>query len=441
MRAVQPPLCAAACLLFFVPSGPAHGQDAPDSADPPTASAVEAATEEEPETFEWGGAVSLVANAASGAYFGSPDQPDPGGDYAWGEGYLSIGLTWRPAGWVTLDAAGGGSFTLGDDVYGYDTDGKAVVERLAVAFPDIGGSGISVTVGRQDLLIGDGFIVNDGYRNEKTAIWLIPFSFFDALVVDFERGGLAAKALGGLLGNTTFDYSLEDGYFGGADLSWSKGEAGPVVGVLYLARADSGPRDNDAEVLSVRGSLPVGPLTFNGEYAWEFGSIGPASYDASAWNAAVRWTLPTEFESYLRLRYAFFSGDDPETGDQEGYYAWFYGKEGWSEWYIGELVGSTLNDNTDQKVLWLEGAWSPSEGLILRALIHRIWVDTGSYHEVPDGAGDEFADELDLNFEWTINDFWGLWGYVGWARPLDAAAASYGEDSFLGGALVIDWSF
>ncbi len=164
-------------------------------------------------------------------------------------------------------------------------------------------------------------------------------------------------------------------------------------------------------------------------------------YDASAWNAAVRWTLPSEFESYLRLRYAFFSGDDPGTEDQEGYYSWFYGKDGWSEWYIGELVGSTLNDNTDEKVLWLEGAWSPSDVLILRALVHRIWVDTGAYHEVPEGAGNEFADELDLNFEWTINDSWGLWGYLGWARPLDAAKASYGDDSFLGGAVVLDWTF
>lgn len=439
MRLPSLPL-AVACLLLLPLSAPAWGQDGPDKEEPAAAAAGEEGAEEEPERFEWGGAVSLVANAASGAYFGSPDQPDPGGDYLWGEGYVSIGLTWRPAGWVTIDAAGGGSFTLGDDVYGYDTDAKALVERLSVAFPDIGGSGVSVTLGRQNLTIGDGFIVADGYRNEKTAVWLIPFTFFDALVVDWERDGFAVKGLGGLLGNTTFDYSLEDGYFGGADLGWSK-EEGPSVGVLYLGRADSGPQDNDAEVLSVRGSVPIGPVTLNGEYAWEFGSIGPASYDASAWNAAIRWTLPTEQESYLRLRYAFFSGDDPDTEDQEGYYSWFYGKEGWSEWYIGELVGSTLNDNTDEKVLWLEGAWSPSETLILRALVHRIWVDTGSYHEVPAGAGDEFADEVDLNFEWTINDAWGLWGYVGWARPLDAAEASYGDDSYLGGALVLDWSF
>lgn len=421
--------------------GTAAQQEPASSLLPPEVAAKEAATEEAPKTFEWGGAVSILANAASGAAFGSPDQPDPGSDYFWGEGYVSIGLTWRPAGWVTIDAAGGASFTLGDDVYGSDTDGKALVERLSVAFPDIGGSGISITAGRQNLKIGDGFLVSDGYRDEKTAGYLVPFSFFDALVVDWEREGFAVKALGGLLGNTTYDYSQEDGYFGGADLSWSKGEEGPGLGVLYLARADSGPLDNDAEALSVRGSLPVGPVTFNGEYAWEFGSIGPSTYDASAWNAAVRWTLPSEFESYLRLRYAFFSGDDPRTEDQEAYYAWFYGKDGWSEWYIGELVGSTLNDNTDEKVLWLEGAWSPSDVLILRALVHRIWVDTGAYHEVPEGAGNEFADELDLNFEWTINDSWGLWGYLGWARPLDAAKASYGDDSFLGGAVVLDWTF
>ena len=415
-----------------VPGRPPAALDEPEQADE--------SEEAEEKVFSWNGDLKLAGLAQRGQYFGSPDQPDPGGNYAWGEGALLLEAHWRPADWVRFDVGGAATWTLGDDAYGTGTGTQFLFYRAELTFPDIGGSGVDVSIGRQALEIGDGLLVSDGFRSEKAALWLNPITWFDAVEVSWDGDlGLGATAYAILLDRTTGE--SEDGYAWGAELRWKSGEEGPEVGLDYLARHDTGPLSNDARAAWIRTTLPFGPVTFGGDYAREFGEVGGTDYDAEAWYAALQWTLPTELDNYFKLHYAFFSGDDPETTDQEGYFPWYYGDADWSQWFIGDIVGSTLNDNTDEKALWLEAAWTPVEPLLLRAYLHRIWVDTGAYHGVPEGSGDAFADEIDLTAEWTISERFDLWGVIGWARPLEAAKAVYGDESIEEIAAVFEWHF
>jgi len=412
---------------------PTHGRPAvPDEA------AKEA--EDEEKVFSWNGDLKLAGLAQRGQYFGSADQPDPDGNYAWGEGGLLLEAHWRPADWVRFDVGGAATWTLGDDAYGTGTETQFLFYRAEVLFPDIGGSGVDVTIGRQNVQVGDGLLISDAFRSEKAALWLNPIYFLDALRVDWNGdSGFGATGYAFLLDRTTGE--TEDGYGWGAELRWKSSEEGPEVAFDYVARHDTGPLSNDARAAWLRGTLPFGPVTLGGDYVWEFGRIGDADYDAGAWYAYLKWALPTELDNYFTLHYAFFSGDDPATPEQEGYFPWYYGDTDWSQWFIGDIVGSTLNDNTDEKALWLEAAWTPVEPLLLRAYLHRLWVDTGAYHGVPPGVGNEFADEVDLTAEWTISERFDLWGVIGWARPLEAAEAVYGDDTIEEIAAVFEWHF
>ncbi|MCU0230297.1 MAG: hypothetical protein MUC67_02840, partial [Acidobacteria bacterium] len=341
--------------------GPA-AQDAPRP-EPPAATDEPAREPEEAEkVFSWNGDLKIAGIAQRGQYFGSSDQPDPDGKYAWGEGALLLEAHWRPAGWVRFDVGGAALGTLGEDAYGTDSEAQFLFYRALVEFADIGGSGVGVTIGRQDLQIGNGLVVSDGFRSEKAALWLNPIWFFDAVKLDWEaKNGFGASGYAFLLDRTTGE--PEDGYGWGAEVRWSAGEDGPHVAFDYVARDDTGPLDNDPRAAWIRGKVPLGPVRFGGEYIWERGRTAEVPYEAEAWYANVSWTLPTELDNYFTLHYAFFSGDDPATPAQEGYFPWYYGDSDWSQWYIGDIVGATLNDNTDQKALWLEAAWTPVEPL------------------------------------------------------------------------------
>ncbi len=436
----------ALAVLLLVPlalPSPA-AQEEPAAGNPPAASDEPKPSAEPKEAdekaFSWNGTLKIAGMAQRGQYFGSPEQPNPDGKYRWSEGDLQLEARWRPADWVRLNVGGAATWTLGDDAYGTGTTTQFLFYLADLEFPDIGGSGVDVTIGRQDISIGDGLVIGDGFRSEKAALWLNPFYFFDAVKVDWNgASGLGATGYAFLLDRTTGQ--TEDGYAWGAELRWRKGDEGPEVGVDYVARHDTSPAANDARAAWVRGHVPAGPFRFGGQYVWEFGTVGGADYDASAWQALARWNLPTELDNYFALNYAFFSGDDPATPEQEGYFPWYYGDQDWSQWFIGDIVGSTLNDNTDEKALWLEAAWTPIEPLLLRAYLHRFWVDTGAYHGVPEGVGNEFADEVDLTWEWTISERFDLWGIVGWARPLEAAKAVYGDDTIEEVAAVFEWHF
>lgn len=407
------------------------------------------ADEETPEKrLTWSGAVGVNAYALRGAYLGSPDQPKPSGDYSWVESLARVGLTWSVSDHVSVSAGAAGVFTLAADPFGLDDDGTAIVESAKVALTDLFTPGLDVTVGRQDLKIGDGFLVQDGYWDHKANVWSIPLTFWDAARVDYRRGDFAGTALAAKL-SSSYGY---DGAMYGVDLAWVPGRAAAAaaadeeapktfVGLSAFAREDHGEADDDARVLSLRASAPLGPLTFAGEYALQGGRRADVPLGGEAWHADARWDLPVGHAPYLFASYLHFSGDDPTTSDDETF-AWrHYSSEDWSHYYLGEVAGSSLFANTDLDVLKLEAGVEVVESLSFRLFYLDLRSDTGSYWAVPDGAGDRLAKEWDAVLSWTPNDATELWVLVGQARPGGAGKAIYGPDASTLWSAGFSWSF
>ena len=65
-----------------------------------------------------------------------------------------------------------------------------------------------MVAGRQDLQVGDGFLIGDGYRDTKAALWNIPLNFYDAVRADWAQGPWHALAFGARISPS---YSIEAG--------------------------------------------------------------------------------------------------------------------------------------------------------------------------------------------------------------------------------------
>ena len=403
---------------------------------------------EDGSLWSWCGSLYVAGLYHDNAYFGSEDQPkaDDGDAYRWIEPFGRVQIDRWFGDKVRASFAVGLAATLGEDYYGVKNDITAHLMLAHVAAEDIGGSGVDLTVGRQSIVIGDGFLIGDGLYDDLVALWTLPFSHWDAVRVDWGRGGFASTAMVAHLSDT---FGPQDGVVYGVDLGWSWGdtedaedEPGSNVAASWFGRSDDGPSDNDAEVVSVRARIPVGPVTLGGEFAREFGTIGSADLEGTGFHADVRWDMPFATEPYIRGRYISFSGDDPETVEDEGWYNWFYSPNDWGEWYIGNITGSLLLDNTDEDVIWLEGGFAPNDAWLVRLFLFDISVDTGAWLGVPDLAGERFSREANLVADWEVRDDLFLQFGLSAADPGPAGTAGYGGDETSYDALFnVTWEF
>ncbi len=423
---------------------------------------AEGANPENPEKPEkrltFSGGVGINAYGLRGAYFGAPDQPKPDANYGWVESVGRVGLAYAFSDHVSVSAGVAGVFTLSDDPFGLSDEGTALVESARLAVTDLFTPGLDLTIGRQDLKIGDGFLIQDGYYDNKGNVWSIPLTFWDAAKLDYRRGDFAGTVLAAKL-SSSFGY---DGQLYGLDFAWTPApkkaatEAGVQAGAeaeaeeeppkTYLAfsgfaRQDSGEADDDARVLSLRGSVPIGPVTLAGEYAFQGGKRQGVSVGGEAWHADARWDLPLGLAPYLFASYLHFSGDDPASTDDENFIWRHYSSEDWSHYYLGELVGSSLLVNTDLNVLKLEGGLQIVDPLSFRLFYLDLKSDTGAYWEVPEGAGDSLAREWDAVLSWTPNDATELWLLFGQATPGSAGEALWGTRTSNLYSAGFSWSF
>lgn len=434
-------LVAALLSLGVFAAGPASAED-----------------EAAPKRLTFSGSLGVNAYALRGAAFGAPDQPKPGANYGWLESVGRVGLAYAFSDQVSVSAGVAGVFTLDADPFGVSDDGTALVESATLAITDLFTPGLDLSVGRQEMKIGDGFLVQDGYYDDKGAVWSIPLTFWDAARVDYRRGDFSGTAFGASL-SSSFGY---DGQLWGLDFAWTPGrkmadagngaEPGAEAGAAdeppttYLAlsgfaRQDSGAADDDARLLSLRGSVPVGPVTLAGEYAFQGGRRQGVSVGGEAWHADARWDLPLGLSPYLFASYLHYSGDDPASASDENFIWRNYSSEDWSHYYLGEIVASSLLVNTDLNVLKLEGGFEIGEQLSLRLFYLDLKSDTGAYWEVPEDAGDSLGREFDAVLTWAPNEATELWVLYGQARPGSAGEALWGTRTSHFYSAGFAWSF
>lgn len=400
--------------------------------------------------------------ALAGAFYSRENYSQSGtrgeGSSRWQEAVLQYGLDARH----TLDAGSQlygslnwvSSATFGDgDPAGWTSGDERTTKiedayvgwRSGTLFSALGENGVDLSVGRQNIVIGDGFLVSgdalnlgkeflDGQANRGGAYYLTGRKAFDRTAV---------LRLGG-----------QQGWRG--DLMWLKSDnpaqASPelavgtlehvspqgTLGLTYLNVTDTDqtmadmlfPDRKGMQLYSVRGqgNAGVAGLFLAGEYAWE----DKDNARENAWYLEAGWTfadLPGT--PSINYRYSRFS---------EGYDPLFYGNgRALGTWFQGEVAANYAGPfNSNAAVQHLGLKVTAADDLKLGMLLY-------TFRTLDTRRGQLDADEADIYAEWAIDPHWTLMPLVGLYKPKQSSASGGTQvgnsRTNLYGQVLVAWAF
>ncbi|WP_420390169.1 alginate export family protein [Marinobacter sp.] len=393
--------------------------------------------------------VELNLEAMAGYFSTSEDYLAEGGkdwQEAYGKGTVAVEQTlantstlYGGLGVIALGTFGDGDaagFTTGDE-------SDADIENAYLGWRNARGT-LDVSVGRQGFQLGDGFLIAGDAISLGEGL--------DPLGVDVDRGGAYYLAGRKSFSNTAIVNYDPDGPLRG-DLFWlqsdnpyhqdtelaginlemvddSKGTLGlSYLNVLDVDRgADLALWDqrDGMDVISLRGqgSLGVEDLFLSFEYVDQSGGDTAVENDAYAWYVEAGWTFSNQpWSPGVNVRYAEFSGDEANTGDNEAFDPLFFGfTRGFGTWYQGEVASNYAGPaNSGNEVQRVEFTLAPRADLQLAA---QYWDFSAR-----DDAADLDGQEIDVYALWSINDQFIFSPLIGWYKPEgDDVIASQGND-------------
>lgn len=306
---------------------------------------------------------------------------------------------------------------------------------------------IDLSVGRQMLILGDGFLiagdaispgegfdsVSNGSLDRGGAYYLAGRkSFSNTAVLKVDPEGPLRGDLFWLKSDNQYQQNTE---LTGLNLEYVNDEMG-TVGLTYMKATDVdvgaglalfNNRDG-MDIVSVRGqgSMGVENLFLSFEYVSETGG-DQVEKDANAWYVEGGWTFADlPWTPNLNYRHAEFSGDDSATADDETFDPLFFGfTRGFGTWFQGEVAsnyGGPFNSGNDLDRLEL--TLTPRDDLTIGL---QYWD-----FDKTDDAADNAATEIDLYALWSINDNWVFSPMLGLYEPkgsANKAAQGNGSDN------------
>ena len=321
---------------------------------------------------------------------------------------------------TTLDGELSGQFARsGDRVI--DTDAAYVGWR---------NDWLDLSYGGREFTVGDGFIIGDGNFNQghdNGQYWTGAFTAW-------RNTGVLKVNTSPLRGDLFWlrtDGDLGDSRIAGVNLENSDATRWGRLGVMYFeVFDDDGFTGFDGlEVGGVRGadlhwpSLPQFKLY--GEYVNQGGEVRRTgtAVDAEAWYVEPTWQFTDlPWTPRLYYRYAYYSGDDPGTARLEEYRGLFFTifKRDWDTWYQGEVTGEFHLFNQNQRTHMAKLKVFPNARSAFGFWYYHHALDTPQYFGLPT-HGTEWADEVNLSYEYYPNDrfYW----FAGMAVATPAAAA------------------
>lgn len=358
------------------------------------------------------------------------------GNSNWQEAYIKYGLSatqglgasgdqlYGALNWVSSGTFGDGDaagWTNGDE-RSTKIEDAYLGWRSGNMFPGLGENGVDISFGRQNIVVGDGFIVSGdalnlgreiaaGELDRGGAFYIVPRKAFDKTAV---------VRLGGEQGLRS-------------DLMWIKSdnrsqgrpemavatlenvtEKG-TVGLTYLELLDTDEEFDFVDrkgiknySLRAQGNAGVENLFLSGEYAHQDKNAG----NENAWYLEAGWTFSdVGWAPSVNYRYSRFS---------EAYDPLFYGNgRALGTWFQGEVASNyagPFNSNTRVHHVGLKA--TPAENLTVGALMYR-------FETIDSGAG-AFADlggkELDIYAEWAATDNLFIIPVVGFYKPDESLA-------------------
>ncbi len=269
----------------------------------------------------------------------------------------------------------------------YEWPDELVLDNLYLRLADVFGEGTVLTLGRQDIVLGSRRMVIEGTPKDGSRTIYMNGAAFKADLSEFTRLNLfgvynAAEdelAIGhehrDVTGYKSTATAMDEGG-GGIYLTSRLGES-LVCEVSYLYKHDTAHtipggtpvrvEDADYHTVGVR-LMPQFTSTLSGELevAGQFGDEGGQDVEAMLAAASLAWAPEARFNPSLSANLLYLSGDDPDTGRQEGWNP-LWGRCPWvSELYIFSWDAEKAGFWTNLLYPYLQAVCSPAEGQKLR---------------------------------------------------------------------------
>lgn len=364
----------------------------------------------------------------------APSGTKSAGSSTWQEGYVQYGfqgshkgydsstlygaVNWDSTGtWGDGDAAG---FTNGTERRTRTSDAY-LGWRSGDAIPALGKDGVDFSFGRQNVVLGDGFLIAgdalsfgkgiaDGQFNRGGAYYLAGRKDFAQTAVlklgtntswhgnfMWLKSQNPAQAKPGLLvANVSHDFTA-----GTAGLTYIK-----VANIDDQLAAMLYPKRKGMKVYGANfnGDLGIKNLSVTAKYVKE----DTVSDKPSAWYAGAGWTFSdVTWSPNVSYRYSHFSNNfDPLFyGDTAGFGTWFQGE-------VASNYAGPFNTNTN--VQNMAFTVTPNESLAVGALLFNFkTIDTSSMNND--------ANEGDVFAAWTINSHFTVIPLIGLYKPKHSA--------------------
>ena len=421
-----------------------------------------------------GGGLNLDVGVTAGIFYGQTRNTyfGAGGNF----GYTSVNggeadVTWtegfvEPSAYLTYDSIMGGQIygvasmvgsatrgdgdpTGGSDGHPEDIDWETGYLGWAGSMGDMG---IDLSYGRQDLSIGTEFLFGSGtfIDNADGAYWLGVYSAFervgklsiDNLYMEGLRADLVYLESNQTQADTDIAFmNVEYHHDGLGDIGFLYGTilhsdgAGDTPATL-TANPNS---RKDLDLINFRAhGNPLASMMPNWFFAFEYvgeqkdltttTGVADPEVDAEGWYLDIGYAFADwPWAPTVTARHVNFTGDDPNTAEDEAFDGLFYGFTNWGTWFIGEVTGEYILFNSNFNVNNLMVQAAPYDNLFLTASYFDF-----NINEPGAGVDDDFGQEINLIADWAVNDNMAITGVYGVLQPGGNAEATFGgaDDNF-----------
>jgi alginate export protein len=382
-------------------------------------------------------------------------RPDPSGDLSdnWVESFAKAGLSGnyglkKGELYGAISAVGERTFAAPPPVVGEEAS-SFQVEDLYIGWRSgnalkVGENALDLSVGRNRYRIGQGFILWDGggeggsrggfWSNARKAWAFSGIARFKPKKHTFEgfyldRDEVPERETGTRLWGGNYEYAFNDAN---------------TIGATYLNfQADSLPARDGMSVYNLRAYVApirrLPDLSFGAEFAQEENGDLISS---TAWMAQAAYQLSkVNWKPKLSYRYAFFEGDDPATGQNEGFDSLLPGFYDWGTWWQGEIAGEYFLSNSNLISHTIRLHVTPSEALGAGLLGFVFRLDQPASF-APGVTSKDLATELDAYADWKVNSNFTLSFVAAFAHPQTAAEEGFGRtDDFTYGMIYVAYSY
>lgn len=263
---------------------------------------------------------------------------------------------------------------------------EVFIDNLYAAYTIPSSRPITLTVGRQNIRLDEGFIVMDGhpldgsrsiYFNAVRADWrLSEFSRLTAFYSYQEEKDTWLPRI-----NNRYQALVEQPEEG-IGLHYHVG-TGPEGWSAYLVRKstkanEAVPYASSINAIGGRFAIPRGPFPLaTAEVAYQFGQRGDVNRSAVGGHGyltrssadTTRWFIPRS----ITVGAIYLSGDDPSTTDYEGWDPMFARWPKWSEAYVyTQIKEDGVAWWTNLMSLYLESTFELSKAVDLRLTYHHL---------------------------------------------------------------------